>query len=608
VVGDQAAIEPAWWERFNRTGVGHLMSISGLHITMLAGLAVWTVRRLWRLLPGLPRRGGSWQPLAAWLTAPHASWVGGMLVAFGYAGLAGWGLPAQRTCWMLAAAGLALLSGRARSVRDILCTAAAVVCVLDPWAPMAAGFWLSFAAVAAIVWHGARVRPGAAQTAGEPRRAWGPRAKSMLAEAGRSQVAATVSLLPLGALFFSSVSLVGPLANAVAIPLVSGLVTPLALAGALLALLPLPLGGYVLGLAALATEGLLALLRWCDAFSWAAVVLPAPSPAALALAVLACAVLLAPWPVPGRAWAAGGLLPLLLAPVAAPRPGELWITALDVGQGMAVLVETPQGRLLYDTGPAWSADSDAGQRLIGPYLRSRGIDRLQLMVVSHPDSDHAGGALSLLRQLHVERLASSLPADHPVVAAAARHEPCRLGGAWHWGDTAFAWLHPSDLEPPVKRGADNATSCVLRIVSPAGSVLLAGDIEAAQEARILRRSPAHDLRADVLLAPHHGSATSSSEPWLAAVAPRWALFQVGYRNRFGHPAARVLQRYHDAGIEVLRTDRDGAVSMRLAAGKAPRIVRERLDDAPYWRLRVDPPPGGWQPGRAEAAGAAGRRP
>lgn len=592
VVGDQAAIPAVWWERFNRTGVGHLMSISGLHITMLAALGAGAVRRLWRLPLGVPRSGGAARPLAAWVSAPRAAWAGATLVAFGYAALAGWGLPAQRTCWMVAAAGCAVVLGRARRIRDVLCTAAAVVCVFDPWAPMAAGFWLSFAAVGAIVWHGARIRS---------ERRW-------FADAVGTQLAATIALLPLGVLFFSSVSLVGPLANAVAIPVVSGLVTPVALAGGLLAPLPLPLGGWLLTLAALVTDALLAALGWCDRLPWAAVVLPAPTPTALLLAVLGCAVLLAPWPVPGRAWAAGALLPLLLAPVATPRPGELWITAIDVGQGMAVLVETPAGRLLYDTGPAWSADSDAGQRLLGPWLRSRGIDHLQAIVVSHADSDHAGGALSLLTQLRVDWVASSLVDDHPVVRAAPRHHRCRAGEQWAWGDTRFTWLHPADDEPRVKRGADNAASCVLRIASPAGSVMLAGDIEAAQEARLVRRTPPEVLRADLLLAPHHGSKTSSSTGFLAAVGPRWALFQVGYRNRFGHPAPAVLARYQDAGIAILRTDRDGAVRVRLRAGEPPRIDRARADDTRYWRLRMDEPSPAAPPDAAAVTAPSSRRP
>ncbi|MBK8767206.1 MAG: DNA internalization-related competence protein ComEC/Rec2 [Burkholderiaceae bacterium] len=599
VVGDQSAIPGASWAQFNRTGVGHLMSISGLHITMLAAMAVWGVRRLWRgRLIGL-------------MAAPRAAWLGGLCVAFGYSALAGWGLPAQRTCWMLAAGGLALLSGRSRAAVPVLCSAAAVVCLFDPWAPTAIGFWLSFGAVAAIFWHGSRLSPHSppepvVPAPAVPPPAWHERLRvrllPWLAAAGRTQLAATLAMLPLGVLFFSSVSLVGPLANALAIPVVSGLVTPLALVGASGALGWPSAGAWLLRAAAWLTDGLLAILSWGDGLAWAALGLPSPSAAAAVLAVLACALLLAPWPVPGRAWAGAGLLPLLLGPVRSPAPDALWLTVLDVGQGMAVLVETAQGRLLYDTGPAYGEDSDAGARVLLPYLRSRGIDRLQALVVSHRDTDHAGGALSLMGQMPLDWLASSLAPGHPIVLAAPRHHACRLGDEWRWGEVLFQWLHPGGREDPARRTSSNARSCVLRIRSPAGVALLAGDIESAQEKALIDEQGEAGLRADVLLVPHHGSATSSSPAFLRAVSPTWAVFQVGYRNRFKHPAPRVLQRYEQAGIGILRTDYDGAVTLRLRPGQPAVVERQRRTSRPYWRLAGDPawPPSPDPPDRPEA--------
>ncbi len=583
VVGDQAAIPGGWWEVFNRTGVGHLMSISGLHITMLAavggaaGGGVWRSRALARRM----RR-----PLPALMPTPYARWAFGLATAFGYAALAGWGIPAQRTCWMLAAAGLALLSGRARSTLSVVSTAAAVVCVLDPWAPLAAGFWLSFAAVGAIVWAGAARGGRRADSAGP---SWHARARAVLAEAVRSQWAATLSLLPLGVAFFSSVSLVGPLANAFAIPLVSFAVTPLALAGAALACAWPAAGAPPLAVAAWLTEALLAALEWLDG-GGSAVTVPLPDALALLLASAACALLLAPMRLPGRGVAAAGLAPLLLAPVDAPGSGELRVTALDIGQGTAVLLETAHGRLLYDAGPRFGADNDAGARVIVPWLRSRGIDRLQALVVSHLDLDHSGGALAVLRNLRVDWVASSLPAGHPIVAAAPAHHDCRRGERWRWGEVEFAWLHPGPVGETRERSPTNARSCVLRVRSPAGSVLLAGDIEAAQERRLIELFGADGLRAEWLLAPHHGSATSSSQPFLEAVSPRWAVFQVGYRNRYRHPNAAVAGRYEAQGVEALRSDAHGAISLRMRPGREPQIVRARLDDARYWRVRVETAP------------------
>jgi len=604
VIGDQAAIPPSWWEVFNRTGVGHLMSISGLHITMLAALAAGVAGRLWR--SATLARAMRARPLASLLPAPHARWAFGLAAAFGYSALAGWGIPAQRTCWMLAAAGVALLSGRARSPVAVVSTAAAVVCVFDPWAPMAAGFWLSFAAVSAIVWYGSacaprrrgRDRAGRAVTAvgsplppepGERLRGWlrSIRVREPLVDALRAQYAATLVLLPLGVVFFASVALVSPIANAVAIPLVSALITPLALGGAAAAGILPPAGSSLLTLCGWLTEALLAMLRWVDPGGIGALAIPLPPVPALLLASIACAWLLSPVPFAGRAFAALALLPLLLTPVDEPGPGELRLTALDVGQGTAVLVETGGRRLLYDAGPQFGPDNDAGARVIVPYLRSRGIGRLDALVVSHLDLDHSGGALAVLRNLRVDWVASSLPHDHPVVAQAARHFDCRRGERWLWGRTRFTWLHPGDEREPAMRSPTNARSCVLRIDGPGGSALLAGDIEAPQERRLLGLFEAATLAADVLLAPHHGSATSSLPEFLDAVDPAVAIFQVGYRNRYRHPNPRVLGRYAERAIEVLRSDAHAAITVRLREGEPIRVARTRAHDRRYWRIRVD---------------------
>ncbi|MEK9721115.1 MAG: ComEC/Rec2 family competence protein, partial [Quisquiliibacterium sp.] len=380
VIGDQAAISASWWELFNRTGIGHLMSISGLHITMLAALAGGLARRIWRC-----ERLAQWmypRALPSLMPEPRARWLFGVTAAFGYSLLAGWGIPAQRTCWMLAVAGLAFSTGRARSAPAVICTAAAVVCLMDPWAPMAAGFWLSFAAVAAIIWHGSRSLAASAETSGalqpasgphhlqDPSRrslaliesvarAWRVKLAALLRAAARTQLAATVVLLPLGVLFFATVSLASPIANAIAIPLVSALITPLAMAGATLALGNDWLGGLVLSGAAILTDALLAALAWLDRGGGAAITVGLPSTATLLLAALACFCLLVPIPLRGKSVCSLGLLPLLLGPPPSLDPNALVLTALDIGQGTAVLIETAGRRLLYDTGPAFSGEANA---------------------------------------------------------------------------------------------------------------------------------------------------------------------------------------------------------------------------------------------------------
>ena len=570
-VGDQAAIDPALWTLFNATGVGHLMSISGLHVTMvgaLGGLAVglaWRARALARL--GLPGR----------VPAPVARGVAAVFVAFAYAGLAGWGVPAQRTCFMLAVGVLLLAAGRTASVVAAVGSAAAAIVALDPWAPLSAGFWLSFGAVVAIVW------------AGSGGRAHERRLLEAMRDAVRTQWAASVALLPAGAWFFASASVVGPLANAFAIPLIGLVVVPLALAGGVLGLVSTDAAAWLVVPAAVLLDGLVAALEALAALPGATVTVPSPGPVALAVGCAGVALLLAPAGVPGRALGALALLPLATAVPERPAPGELRLTALDVGQGMAAVVQVGERTLVYDTGPTLGPQLDAGGRTIAPWLRSIGVRRIDLLVVSHQDDDHAGGARSLMRAVRVDALASSLPDDHPIVAAAPVARRCVRGERWTWGDAEFEWLHPADPPEPARRSPTNAVSCVLRVRHPAGTLLLAGDVEAPQERRLVELFGRDGLAADVLLVPHHGSTTSSTEPFVDAVGPRWAIVQAAYRSRFGHPHPRVVERYLRRGVELLRSDADGAVQLRLREGAPTRVQRSRLEPARYWRVDARPP-------------------
>jgi competence protein ComEC len=274
------------------------------------------------------------------------------------------------------------------------------------------------------------------------------------------------------------------------------------------------------------------------------------------------------------------------------------VTAFDVGQGMALLVETRNHRLLYDTGPAYSPQSNAGNRVIDPYLKARGIGALDALIVTHSDSDHAGGALAVLGDIRVGWVASSLPLRHPVVAAATQHRRCEAGQRWTWDGVHFEILHPTGASYGDPALSPNARSCVLRIDAGGKSILLTGDIEAAQEAQLLARA-AGQLQADVLLAPHHGSGTSSTPAFLLAVQPELALFQVGHRNRYRHPKLEVFERYRALGIARLRTDLSGAITLQLgptpdasgavtatATATATDTVTEyRRQHARYWYRR-----------------------
>lgn len=553
-IGDQGAIDRGDWALFRVTGVAHLMSISGLHVTLFAWLAGRLVARLWRLHPRLPLL----QP------APTAGRWGGLLLAAAYAVLAGWGVPAQRTVVMLAV--VVALQGRGRRwpAVPVLLAAAWVVALLDPWALLQPGFWLSFGAVGLLMLSdgGAAAPPPADE---------GLRARLWRAVRGglRTQLVATVGLTPLTLVFFQQVSVVGFVANLVAIPLVTLLITPLALAGTLVPLLWQP--------AAWATAALLqglALLAQVPGALWSVAAAPAWAGAA---GLLGGALLVLPLPWRLRLLGLPLLLPLLAPVVPVPAPGRFELVVADVGQGTAVLVRTQQHLLVYDTGPAWGSDSDAGQRVLVPLLRSRGEAAVHLLMLSHRDTDHVGGAASLLASVPVQVLSTSFDAVNEAATGGARLQPCRAGQRWRWDGVDFELLHPDDATVAAG-GRPNTVSCVLRISSPQGSALLTGDIERAQELALVDRlGPA--LRSDVLLVPHHGSKTSSTDALLDAVAPRVAVVQAAYRSRFGHPAPEVLARYQARGIPVVRTDRCGAWTWRADDGR--QTCQRRLD-ARYW--------------------------
>lgn len=559
VIGDQRGIDQADWQVFNRTGIGHLVSISGLHITMIAGLAALAVSGLWR------RSFFTGAQLPLRLPAQKAAALAGAVAALLYVLLAGFGVPAQRTLYMLSVVALALWLGRLASVTHVLCLALGVVLLLDPWAVLWPGFWLSFGAVAVILFGGhGRIASHAAGV------------KASLRTAGRTQWSVTLGLVPLTMLLFGQVSLVSPLANALAIPLVSFVVTPLALLGSLA---PDPLGGWLLGGAHAVVAGLAVVLRQLAALPAAVWRAPAPQLWVFLLALGGTLWMLMPRGWPHRWAGLAAWLPLLLQMPEHPAPGRFRVLAFDVGQGMALLVETAGHRLLYDTGPGYAPGADAGSRVLLPYLRMRGIGALDGIVVSHGDADHTGGALAVLGEQKVGWVASSLPPGHAVARAAPKHLHCTAGQRWEWDGVRFEMLHPSAASYADAGLKPNARSCTLRITNGRTAILLAGDIEAAQEAALVASS-ADRLRADVLLVPHHGSGTSSTQVFLQTVQPGVGLFQVGYRNRYKHPKREVYERYGALGIRRTRTDESGAVMLDF--GNVVQVNTYRPARMRYW--------------------------
>ncbi len=555
LVGDQAAIERADWDVFRATGVAHLMAISGLHITGLAWLGALCVRWLWQ-------RSDVWlfrQPLSLWLPAPMAANACAALVALAYAMFTGWAVPAQRTVWMLAVVTVLRWHGWRWPLLQVWLTVCAVVLALDPWALMQAGFWLSFVAVGVLFASGSHAAMPAARLLASvwlsAQRMW------------REQWLMSVCLAPLTLILFHQVSVVGLFANLLAVPWVTLVVTPLCLLGWVLP--------FAWHLAAESLQALVWMLKACASVSWAQWSAPAAPGWAGAAALVGMGLWAMRLPMWLRCFGIALVLPVLSWQTPRPSLGTFELVAADMGQGHAVLVRTASHSLLYDTGPRYSAETDAGQRVLVPLLRAWG-ERLDRIVISHQDSDHSGGAPAVMAMQPQADVLTSMAPEHPLQQLGTMQR-CERGQAWVWDGVRFEVLHPRAADY-ARKLKPNALSCVLRVSTDQASALLAGDIEAAQEQELLQSS--HVLKADWLLVPHHGSATSSTQAFLEAVDPSIAIVQAGYRNRFGHPKAEVMQRYVDLGVQVVQTPRCGASLWR--SGQPNLVQCERYQRQRYW--------------------------
>ena len=613
-VGAQDEVSAADWLLMRATGTSHLVAISGLHIGFVAGLAGWLAGALWRR-SGLV--GRNW-PLR--IPAQLVAVTAGTMFAALHAALAGFNVPAQRALWMAGVVALAFVSGRSVAPSWVLAWALGLVLLLDPWAPVSAGFWLSFCAVGAILYAmsgrprvraderadgadaGPDVDPDAdggsgargadvGAAGGQAATRFSARMLRVLHARGRAfvermrsaahvQFAVTIALAPLTIYWFSQIPLIGPLANAFAIPWVSLFVTPAVLAGVVL---PMPIDAYAFRAAHALLELLIVGLQMLSGPGWALWRLPQPDGWVLAVAAVGVLWCLAPrgWPL---RWAAPlTWLPLLLPPPPGPPSGSFRLTALDIGQGSSILVETTHHALLFDAGPG-PESTHAGERVVVPYLQANGVYTLDTMVISHEDSDHSGGAPAVLQGVEVRQLLGGLVPSNALWdkarAVGADTVRCAAGQHWQWDGVDFSILWP---DPGPLSGNPNAHCCVLRVsmagagespghaagspAAPTVSALLAADIEAPVE-RILLARDRSALPAQILVVPHHGSKTSSTEPFLDSIEPLVAVFQVGYRNRFHHPNPGVFERYLGRHIELTRSDVDGAVQIMAAGVRA----------------------------------------
>ncbi|AFL72774.1 DNA internalization-related competence protein ComEC/Rec2 [Thiocystis violascens] len=538
-IGERAGLGPDDWEVLTRTGTNHLVAISGLHVGLVAAGVLFLTRWLWSLSTRLPLV----------LAAPRAGALAGALAALGYAALAGFAVSTQRALVMLAVVLGAVFWMRTLRPYHALTLALVAVLALDPRAVLSYGFWLSFGAVAVLLFHLGQRLP----------------TRDLWTRWGRAQWAVGIGLLPLLFFLFGRASLIAPPVNLVAVPLF-GLLLPLVLLASLLSLIP----GFAWPLTLIAE-----LLGWClDGLAWLATqpgamaTLPARPLWAWGVAIAGVLLLLAPRGLPGRWLGVVLFLPLVWLRPPVPVHGEVWFTLLDVGQGLAAVARTGEGVLVFDTGPGFNSGFNTGSAVVAPFLLAQGIDRIDRLVVSHADRDHAGGLAGLAERVMIDRLQSGEPADLDLPGAT----PCYAGESWIWSGVSFRFLHP-------EQGGEtgNNASCVLRIETGGHAILLAGDVEQRVERQLAARLGSA-LRCEILIAGHHGSATSSSAEFLRAVAPDLVLFSAGYANHFGCPARTVRERVTGQGIGMLNTAVEGAIEIRLGVDGilvGPRGWREQ---------------------------------
>ncbi|MCX7512387.1 DNA internalization-related competence protein ComEC/Rec2 [Frateuria sp. STR12] len=547
-IGDTRGLSQDDWEVARGNGVSHLIAISGFHVGMAALFGIALVRLLYLLGPGLALR----------LPRLPAQAAAALLAAGLYGALAGFGLPTVRTLLMIAVVALARCSRRAIGGAQTLGLAMVAMLIADPLAVLSAGFWLSFIGVAFLMLC-LNARPQGL--------------RGFLHELTAGQLVMTVALLPLTLWFFGEASLVGALSNLIAVPFVSFVIVPCALLGMLLLLLAPPTAAPVLKLAAVFVHAQWWLLERMASWPGAHWYLPEVGPWALLLATLGALWLFAPRGLPLRGLGLLLFLPLVWPVSHPPAEGGFQAWVLDVGQGLSVVVRTRHHALVYDAGARYPSGFDLGDAVVVPALHALGIDRLDLLAVSHADNDHAGGAPAVAKAFpHAARLAGE-----PRRMQVPMH-PCVAGQAWHWDGVGFRMLSPS----PHPAGRRNDRSCVLAVDGAGGRLLLTGDISSRVEPAVA--AAIGPERPTVLVVPHHGSRHSSDPAFIAAAAPRLALVSAGWHNRFGHPHPLVVQRYADAGVPLLNTATRGAIEVVAQPTVEPAVkVTWRQRHPRYWR-------------------------
>lgn len=531
------------WQVLRLSGTNHLLAISGLHIGLAATIGFFICRFLWSLRADNLLR----------LTATKSGAIGGVLVALFYAALAGFSLPTQRALIMVATVMISLLLARPLLSSHILAISLLLVLIFDPISVLSPGFWLSFSAVGIILFLSQNRYP-------PPKWQW-----------LKIHTFIAFGLSPILLLFFMETSIIAPVANFVSIPFISVIVVPLLLLASLCSWLYSPLAIELFHLADILLTLFWPLLETLSSLSlshWQSPQLPFYYWIAI---MLGCLLLLTPRYFPAKWIGIIGLLPLFIWSPNKPNKGDFWFTLLDVGQGLSSVIQTQHHTLVFDTGPKFSDSFNPGNAIVKPFLQAQGIKHIDTLVVSHGDNDHIGGAIPLVNEIKTTTILSSTPQLLP------NAKSCHSMQSWQWDNVSFSIIHPNRSDS----GSENNLSCVLKISNDYGSVLLSGDIEKQAEQQIVQRYGSN-LHVKVLVAPHHGSKTSSSIDFINAVSPDFALFPIGYQNRYHFPHDSVTKRYKHKGITLLNSAEHGAIQFKFDAIQSSNPTTWRQSNHKMW--------------------------
>lgn len=540
-MGSHDLIQESQWPILQRTGTNHLIAIAGLHIGFAASFG-------FLVMGFLGRRS---QRLMLWRPLQDLQTITAMAFALIYGAISGFSLPTQRAVIMLI---FLLLSALAREPIHLwvrLVFTLCVIIIVDPFLLYSSSLWMSFGSVALISYFcGGRYQSG-----------------SHWLQWWRLQIALGIGLAPLTLFYYHQISFVSIAANAVAVPWVGFLIVPLCWLGVIISLFSMTLSKYLFiaaGYAIMPVWHYLLCLSHQAFAVWSRIII---SPWILILALIGVGLLLLPRGLPGRWFGIFFILPLVCYRPPAPNIGAVWMTTLAVGQGLSVLLRTQHHVLLYDAGPYSYSGFDAGAAIVVPYLEYLGIRDVNLMMISHGDNDHIGGAYSVLKQIAVNQIITSVPKKFQVPA-----QYCYRGQRWEWDGVKFEVLWPLPGHPYT----DNESSCVLRVTDGVVHILLTGDIEAATEAWLVQNDST-DLAAQVLVAPHHGSQTSSSSPFVTAVHPELVIFPTGAYNRFHFPSPLIVARYQGIHAKLYNTATDGEVLVKIIPKRIQAISTGRSE-------------------------------